>query len=57
VIALAELGDLSDITMANLAARYHDPVAVGIGSVLGLWLVAALVMVVMAAVTLGEAIR
>jgi putative Ca2+/H+ antiporter (TMEM165/GDT1 family) len=80
VIALAELGDLSDITMANLAARYHDPVAVGIGSVLALWLVAALaitggrgllrilpmrwisrlaalVMVVMAAVTLGEAIR
>ena len=80
VIALAELGDLSDITMANLAARYHDPVAVGIGSVLGLWLVAALaitggrgllrilpmrwisrmaalVMVVMAAVTLSEAFR
>jgi Ca2+/H+ antiporter, TMEM165/GDT1 family len=42
VIALAELGDLSDITMANLAARYHDPVPVLIGSVLGLWLVAAL---------------
>ena len=80
VIALAELGDLSDITMANLAARYHDPVAVGLGSVLALWLVAALaitggrgllrilpmrwisrlaalVMVVMAAVTLGEASR
>jgi putative Ca2+/H+ antiporter (TMEM165/GDT1 family) len=80
VIALAELGDLSDITMANLAARYHDPVAVGIGSVLALWLVAALaitggrgllrilpmrwisrlaalVMVVMAAVTVGEVIR
>ena len=80
VIALAELGDLSDITMANLAARYHDPVAVGLGSVLALWLVAALaitggrgllrilpmrwisrlaalLMVVMAAVTLGEAIR
>ena len=80
VIALAELGDLSDITMANLAARYHDPVAVGIGSVLALWSVAALaitggrglqrilplrwiarlaalVMVVMAAVVLGEAIR
>ena len=80
VIALAELGDLSDITMANLAARYHDPVAVGIGSVLALWLVAALaitggrgllrilpmrwisrlaalVMVVMAAVTLVEVIR
>jgi Ca2+/H+ antiporter, TMEM165/GDT1 family len=80
VIALAELGDLSDITMANLAARYHDPVAVGIGSVLGLWVVAALaitggrgllrilpmrwisrlaalVMVVMAALTLIEAFR
>jgi Ca2+/H+ antiporter, TMEM165/GDT1 family len=80
VIALAELGDPSDITMANLAARYHDPVAVGIGSVLALWLVAALaimggrgllrilpmrwisrlaalVMVVMAAVTLAEVIR
>ena len=39
--------------MANLAARYHVPVAVGIGSVLALWLV----MIVMAAVTLGEVIR
>jgi Ca2+/H+ antiporter, TMEM165/GDT1 family len=80
VIALAELGDLSDITMANLAARYHNPVAVGIGSVLGLWLVvglaitggrgllrilpmrwisrlAALIMVVMAVITLVEAFR
>ena len=80
VILLAELGDLSDITMANLAARYHDPVAVGIGSVLGLWLVAALaivggrglqrvlpmrwisrlaalVMVVMAGITLAGAFR
>ena len=80
VIALAELGDLSDITMANLAARYHDPVAVGLGSVLALWLVAALaitggrgllrilpmrwisrlaalITIVMAAVTLGEAMR
>jgi putative Ca2+/H+ antiporter (TMEM165/GDT1 family) len=42
VIAVAELGDLSDIVIANLAARYHDPVAVGIGSVLALWSVAAL---------------
>jgi len=42
VILLAELGDLSDIVIANLAARYHDPVAVGIGSVLALWSVAAL---------------
>ena len=80
VIALAELGDLSDITMANLAARYHDPVPVLIGSVLGLWLVAALaitggrgllrifpmrwisrlaalLMVVMAVITLAGAFR
>ena len=42
VIALAELGDLSDIMIVNLAARYHDPVAVGIGSVLALWSVTAL---------------
>ena len=80
VILLAELGDLSDIVIANLAARYHDPVAVGIGSVLALWAVvvvaivggrglqrilpmrwiarlAALLMVVMAGLTLLEAIR
>lgn len=37
VILVAELGDLSDITIANLAARYHDPVPVAIGSVLALW--------------------
>ena len=42
VIALAELGDLSDIMIVNLAVRYHDPVAVGIGSMLALWSVAAL---------------
>jgi Ca2+/H+ antiporter, TMEM165/GDT1 family len=43
VIALAELGDLSDIVIASLAARYHhDLVAVGIGSALALWSVTAL---------------
>jgi len=42
VILLAELGDLSDIIIANLAARYHDPVPVAIGSVLALWGVTAL---------------
>jgi putative Ca2+/H+ antiporter (TMEM165/GDT1 family) len=45
VILLAELGDLSDIVIANLAARYHDPVAVGIGSVLALWAVVLLAIV------------
>jgi Ca2+/H+ antiporter, TMEM165/GDT1 family len=43
VIALAELGDLSDIVIASLAARYHhDLLAVGVGSVLALWAVTAL---------------
>jgi Ca2+/H+ antiporter, TMEM165/GDT1 family len=42
VILLAELGDLSDIVIASLAARYHhDLLAVGIGSVLALWAVTA----------------
>jgi putative Ca2+/H+ antiporter (TMEM165/GDT1 family) len=45
VILLAELGDLSDIVIANLAARYHDPVPVVIGSVLALWSVVALAIV------------
>jgi putative Ca2+/H+ antiporter (TMEM165/GDT1 family) len=45
VILLAELGDLSDIMIANLAARYHDPVPVAIGSVLALWAVVALAIV------------
>src|SRR6201986_3652261 len=45
VILLAELGDLSDIVIANLAARYHDPLLVGIGSVLALWSVVGLAIV------------
>jgi putative Ca2+/H+ antiporter (TMEM165/GDT1 family) len=45
VILLAELGDLSDIVIANLSAKYHDPVAVGIGSVLALWSVVVLAIV------------
>jgi Predicted membrane protein len=42
VIFLAEWGDLTQILTANLAARYHDPLSVGIGAVLGLWAVALL---------------
>lgn len=42
VILVAEFGDLTQIVTANLAAKYHQPLAVGIGSVLGLWAVAAL---------------
>jgi putative Ca2+/H+ antiporter (TMEM165/GDT1 family) len=39
---VAEFGDLTQIATANLAARYQDPLTVGIGALLGLWMVAAL---------------
>jgi putative Ca2+/H+ antiporter (TMEM165/GDT1 family) len=42
VVFLAEWGDLTQILTAELAARYHDPVGVAVGAVLGLWLVVAL---------------
>jgi putative Ca2+/H+ antiporter (TMEM165/GDT1 family) len=42
VIFIAEWGDLTQILIANLAAHYHDPLAVGVGAVLALWTVAAL---------------
>lgn len=45
VVLVAEFGDLTQIVTANLAAKYHDPLAVGIGSVLGLWAVAGLAIV------------
>jgi putative Ca2+/H+ antiporter (TMEM165/GDT1 family) len=48
VVFLGEWGDITQITTANLAARYGDPVSVGIGAVLALWSVAAL------ALTLGR---
>ena len=35
----------SGCSIANLTAKYHDPVAVGIGSVLALWSVVALAIV------------
>jgi putative Ca2+/H+ antiporter (TMEM165/GDT1 family) len=46
VIFLAEWGDITQVTVANLAARY-DPLAVFVGATLGLWAIAA------AAVTVG----
>jgi putative Ca2+/H+ antiporter (TMEM165/GDT1 family) len=48
VVFLGEWGDITQITTANLAARYHDPVSVGVGAVLALWSVSAL------ALTLGR---
>jgi Ca2+/H+ antiporter, TMEM165/GDT1 family len=40
VVFLAEWGDITQLTTANLAARY-DPLAVFAGATLGLWAVAA----------------
>jgi putative Ca2+/H+ antiporter (TMEM165/GDT1 family) len=40
VVFAAEFGDLTQILTVSLAARYGDPLAVGIGSVLALWIAA-----------------
>ncbi|HET6636178.1 MAG TPA: TMEM165/GDT1 family protein [Streptomyces sp.] len=42
LILVAEFGDLTQIMTANLAARYDDPLSVGVGALLALWAVAAL---------------
>jgi Ca2+/H+ antiporter, TMEM165/GDT1 family len=47
VVFLAEFGDLTQFVTISLAARFHDPVSVGIGATLALWVAAG------AAVTLG----
>ncbi|GAA2743883.1 MULTISPECIES: TMEM165/GDT1 family protein [Kitasatospora] len=79
LVAVAEFGDLTQIMTANLAAKYADPLAVGVGSWLALCAVggiailggqkllkhvpmrlivrvAACVMLVLAAVSLGRAV-
>lgn len=45
VIFLAEWGDITQILVANFAARYAAPVQVGIAAVLALWAVAAFAVV------------
>jgi putative Ca2+/H+ antiporter (TMEM165/GDT1 family) len=40
VVFVAEFGDLTQILTVSLAARYGDPLAVGIGSTLALWVAA-----------------
>lgn len=42
VIFVAEWGDLTQILMANLAARYDDALSVGVGALIALWVVAAI---------------
>ena len=46
VVFLGEWGDITQIATANYAAKYHDPLSVGIGATLGLWTVAAFGIVV-----------
>lgn len=46
VVFLAEFGDLTQFMTMSLAARYHAPLAVGIGAVLALWLAAGAAIVV-----------
>ena len=42
VIFIAEWGDLTQVLTANLAARYHSPLSVGVAALLALWSVAGL---------------
>jgi Ca2+/H+ antiporter, TMEM165/GDT1 family len=45
VVFVAELGDLTQISTANLAARFDAPIAVWIGAVAALWTVAGIAIV------------
>lgn len=45
VVFLAEFGDLTQILTISLAARFHDPIAVGAGATLALWVAAGLAIV------------
>lgn len=49
VVFVGEWGDITQITTANYAARYADPLSVAVGAVAALWLVSGL------AVTAGQA--
>jgi putative Ca2+/H+ antiporter (TMEM165/GDT1 family) len=42
VIFIPEFGDLTQIATANLAAKFHDPLSVGLGSLLALWTAGAI---------------
>jgi Ca2+/H+ antiporter, TMEM165/GDT1 family len=46
VVFIGEWGDLTQLATASFAARYHDPLLVGAGAVLGLWAVSGLAVFV-----------
>ncbi|HEX6930988.1 MAG TPA: TMEM165/GDT1 family protein [Streptosporangiaceae bacterium] len=45
VVFLGEFGDLTQVVIVNLAARFHDPLAVGTGALVALCAVAGLAIV------------
>ena len=45
VVFAAEFGDLTQILTANLTVKYHDPVAVGAGATLALWVAAGVAII------------
>lgn len=42
IIFMAEFGDLTQIAIANLTAKFHYPISVAVGSTLALWAVGAI---------------
>ena len=46
VIFVGEWGDITQITTANFAARYQDPLIVAVGAVLALWVVSGIAVFV-----------
>ena len=46
VVFLAEFGDLTQFMTVGLAARFHNPIAVGVGATLALWTAAGLAVLV-----------
>ena len=46
VIFVGEWGDVTQVTTANFAARYQDPVIVGVAAVIALWTVSGLAVFV-----------
>ena len=46
VVFLAEFGDLTQFMTVSLAARFHDPIAVGVGATVALWTAAAIAVLV-----------
>jgi len=46
VVFLAEFGDLTQFLTVSLAARFHDPISVGIGATLALWTAAGIAVAV-----------